>query len=113
MLSAKDRRTPGLFKVEFEGDEITALTSKMYYVTGGSPEIYCGDFMSSIGEIEEVEIDWSKDNNDIQQQMWKIHGRGGCDKASCKGVQKAKNKDIINIESYNKCLENSEIIQGK
>ena len=74
--------------------------------------MYCDDFMSGIGEIEEVEIDWSKDNDNIQQQMWKIHGRGSCDKASCKGVQKAKNKDIINIDTFNKCWENGQIFQA-
>ena len=29
-----DKRTPGLFKVEYEGDGIIALASKMYYCFG-------------------------------------------------------------------------------
>jgi hypothetical protein len=33
--SIYDKRTPGLFKVEFEGDEIISLCSKTYFVGGG------------------------------------------------------------------------------
>ncbi|KAJ8040703.1 hypothetical protein HOLleu_15076 [Holothuria leucospilota] len=33
-----DKRTPGLFKVQWEGDGIVALNSKMYYCFGGSKD---------------------------------------------------------------------------
>ena len=33
-LKAFNRRTPGLFKVEFEGKSIYALCSKLYFVEG-------------------------------------------------------------------------------
>jgi G:T-mismatch repair DNA endonuclease (very short patch repair protein) len=36
-----DKRTPGLFKVEYEGDGIIALGSKMYYCFGEKDKVRC------------------------------------------------------------------------
>jgi len=63
-----DKRKPGLFKLEWEGNGMTALCSKTYYCWG------------------------SKDN------------------FSSKGTQQDTNKEILNKESYLKCLNNEEII---
>lgn len=38
---AYDKRTPGLFKVEWEGDGIVALCSKTYYCFGGKDKFSC------------------------------------------------------------------------
>jgi hypothetical protein len=64
-----DKRTPGLFKIEYEGEGMVALCSKTYHC-------------------------W----NDI------VGGNGM--KTSCKGIQKSKNKELMNRESYKKCLIN-------
>ena len=36
-----DKRTPGLFKEEFQGDGIIALSSKMYHCIGGKKKLSC------------------------------------------------------------------------
>ena len=59
-----DKRTPGKFKIEFEGDGIVALCSKTYVCFGNVT------------------------------------------KASCKGIQKKRNQDILTRESYLAVLEN-------
>jgi hypothetical protein len=38
---AYDKRKPGLFKIEFEGDGIVALCSKSYYVWGNKDKKSC------------------------------------------------------------------------
>ena len=63
-----DKRKPGLFKLEWEGNGMTALCSKTYYCWGGK------------------------------------------DKFSSKGIQQDSNKEILNKESYLKCLDNEETI---
>ena len=65
-----DKRKPGLFKVEFEGDGMVALCSKSYFVWGSKS------------------------------------------KASCKGLQRNRNMDVLNKEKYLQCLINEEQIKG-
>ena len=57
-----DRRTPGLFKLEYEGDGIIALASKMYYCFGAK------DKFSSKG--------LNKQQNEITKQNYlnALHG---------------------------------------
>jgi hypothetical protein len=69
---AYDKRTPGLFKVEYTGNGMIALSSKTYYCWGGSGY-----------------------------------------KFSSKGVQKARNKEILNKGAYSRCLVNNETISGQ
>ena len=68
---AYDKRKPGLFKLEWEGDGMIALCSKTYYCWGSK------------------------------------------DKLSSKGTQQNRNKDILKKETYQKCLNNEEIIYVK
>ncbi|XP_038067357.1 uncharacterized protein LOC119737233 [Patiria miniata] len=53
---AYDKRTPGLFKVEWEGDGIIALCSKTYYCFGSKNKISCKGL--------------NKANNDITKQQY-------------------------------------------
>jgi DNA polymerase type B, organellar and viral len=69
---AYDKRTPGLFKLEYTGNGMIALSSKTYYCWGDSSY-----------------------------------------KFSSKGVQKARNKEILNKEAYSRCLVNNEMISGQ
>jgi len=66
---AFDKRKPGLFKLEWEGDGMTAICSKTYYC-------------------------WGSKN----------------DKFSSKGTQQKRNNEILNKESYLRCLNNEQII---
>ena len=63
-----DKRTPGKFKIEFQGEGIVALCSKTYICFGGEDE-------------EKT-------------------------KASCKGIKKKRNLNILTKESYLSVLEN-------
>jgi hypothetical protein len=63
-----DKRKPGLFKIEYEGEGMVALSSKTYH---------CWNDCSADGM-----------------------------KTSCKGIQKSKNKELMNRESYKTCLVN-------
>jgi hypothetical protein len=65
-----DKRKPGLFKIEFEGDGMVALCSKSYYV-------------------------WGVKN-----------------KCSAKGIQQKRNIEILNKNTYLRCLQNQEQIIG-
>ncbi|KAJ8020607.1 hypothetical protein HOLleu_40243 [Holothuria leucospilota] len=48
-----DKRTPGLFKVEWEGDGIVALNSKMYYCYGGVKDKFsCKGINKKRNEVE-------------------------------------------------------------
>ena len=53
---AYDKRTPGLFKVEWQGDGIVALCSKTYYCFGFKNKISCKGL--------------NKNNNDITKQQY-------------------------------------------
>jgi hypothetical protein len=66
-----DKRKPGLFKIEYEGDGMVALCSKTYCVWG--------------------------DKNKI----------------SSKGLQRRRNPESLNKESYLRCLFNRETINGE
>jgi len=54
---AYDKRKPGLFKIEFEGDGIVALCSKAYFVWGSKCKYSCKESQKSrIGFIKEQYI---------------------------------------------------------
>ena len=65
-----DKRKPGLFKIEFEGDGMVALCSKSYYVWGAK------------------------------------------NKSSAKGTQQKRNIQILNKNTYLRCLQNQEQISA-
>ena len=67
---AYDKRKPGLFKEEYEGDGMIALCSKTYYCWGSRPK----------------------------------------DKFSSKGTQQKRNEEILNIDTYKKCLNDGKNI---
>jgi hypothetical protein len=66
---AYDKRKPGLFKTEWTGNWMTALSSKTYFCRG--TEGY---------------------------------------KLSCKGAQKARNKEQLNEDAFNRSLNKNEVI---
>ena len=50
----EDKRTPGLFKIEFEGDSMVALCSKMYYCTKKKNNVKEKDKLSCKGVSKKI-----------------------------------------------------------
>jgi hypothetical protein len=82
-LKAYNKRTPGLFKVEFEGNTMYALCSKLYFV-----EVATLSKKEEEGEIRIIEDDEEEKK----------------DKYSCKGIQ--KNQNEINKDRFHNVLFN-------
>ena len=90
---AFDKRTPGLFKVEFEGNSIYALCSKLYFVEGVEKPI------DPIKEEEKKKK--AEDPNYLEDDEEEKK-----DKYSCKGIQ--KNQNVIDKNRFHNVLFNDE-----
>jgi hypothetical protein len=78
-LKAYNKRTPGLFKVEFEGNAIYALCSKLYFVEGIAKPLD--------PKKEEEKAKKKADPNYLEDDEEEKK-----DKYSCKGIQKRQNE---------------------
>jgi hypothetical protein len=92
-LKAYNKRTPGLFKVEFEGTSIYALCSKLYFVEGVEKPI------DPIKEEEKKKK--AEDPNYLEDDE-----EDKKDKYSCKGIQ--KNQNEISKNRFHKVLFENE-----
>ena len=92
-LKAYNKRTPGLFKVEFTGKSIYAMCSKLYFVEGIEQPID--------PKKEEEKKKKAEDPNYLEDDE-----EDKVDKYSCKGIQ--KNQNEINKKRFNNVLFKNE-----
>lgn len=81
-----DRRTPGLFKIEFEGDEIIGLCSKTYIVSARKQRGQSSALIAAKRLVERAKKCRSRKSRHIQQRLVTQL------KFSCKGVSKKRVK---------------------
>jgi hypothetical protein len=90
-LKAYNKRTPGLFKVEFEGNSIYALCSKLYFVEG-------------VAKPLDPKKEEEKAKNKANPNYLEDDEEEKKDKYSCKGIQKKQNE--INKDRFHNVLFN-------
>jgi hypothetical protein len=90
-LKAYNKRTPGLFKVEFEGKSMYAMCSKLYFVEG---------IQKPLDPKKEEE----KAKNKADPNYLEDDEEEKKDKYSCKGIQ--KNQNEINKDRFHNVLFN-------
>ena len=86
---AYDKRTPGLFKVEWEGQGIIGLCSKTYYCFGAKDKFSCKGVNKKCNEINKdkyLNVLLTKQNSGgvnrgfrvVNNSMYSLHASSGC-----------------------------------
>lgn len=86
-----DRRTPGLFKIEFQGDEIIRLSSKTYIVSARRQKVQSSAMIAAHRLLRRAKKSRSmQSQNSKQRQVTSL-------KFSCKGISKKRLKAPLTL----------------